>query len=193
MVAEGYDDCEGDLPPACAPLLAPDVPISVTLDPHSFTQLMKASADVLIAQVSIPHIDASRARVTPIGSRSIWLMTHPRPTIGVRLPDGRRSAHHQRTDGRVRPAAAVARRRDGVLSVSCSALGSSGRRAGSRRETLVVTDDDLAKADALAAQLAREFWALRATRHALHGFGYRCRAGSRTGGRGRPGRAGGCR
>ncbi|MCA3846249.1 MAG: M81 family metallopeptidase, partial [Burkholderia sp.] len=64
MVAEGYDDCEGDLLAGVRAIVGPDVPISVTLDPHChFTQLMKASADVLIAYKEYPHVDAvDRAR-----------------------------------------------------------------------------------------------------------------------------------
>ena len=57
--------------------------------------------------------------------------------------------------------------RDGVLSVSLGHGFPWGDVPEAGAKLWVVTDDDLAKADALAAQLAREFWALRdATRPA---------------------------
>ena len=47
MVAEGYDDCEGDLLAHLRAVVGPDVPIGVELDLHChYTELMRKSADV---------------------------------------------------------------------------------------------------------------------------------------------------
>lgn len=64
MVADGYDDCEGDLLARIREIVGPDVPIGVELDLHChFTELMRRSADVLICFKEYPHTDGiERAR-----------------------------------------------------------------------------------------------------------------------------------
>lgn len=63
MVADGYDDCEGDLI-ARVRAIAPNAVIGVELDPHChMTEAMVAAADVIVAFKEYPHIDvADRAR-----------------------------------------------------------------------------------------------------------------------------------
>lgn len=58
MVAQGYDDCEGDLLTRVRDITGPDVFIGATLDPHSHLtpDRLKAS-DVLIAFKEFPHLD----------------------------------------------------------------------------------------------------------------------------------------
>ncbi|WP_397471972.1 M81 family metallopeptidase [Rheinheimera sp.] len=58
MVAQGYDDCEGDLLTRVREITGPDVFIGATLDPHSHLtpDRLKAS-DVLIAFKEFPHLD----------------------------------------------------------------------------------------------------------------------------------------
>ena len=62
MVADGYDDCEGDLI-AQARAIAPDAVIGIELDLHChLTDAMVREADVIIAVKEYPHIDmAERA------------------------------------------------------------------------------------------------------------------------------------
>src|SRR3954469_5138934 len=49
MVAEGCDDCEGDLLARLREVVGPGVPIGVELDLHChFTELMRTSADLII-------------------------------------------------------------------------------------------------------------------------------------------------
>ena len=58
MVADGYDDCEGDLLARVRALVGPDTIIGGELDPHChMTQTMVASADVLICYKEYPHTD----------------------------------------------------------------------------------------------------------------------------------------
>lgn len=58
MVAEGYDDPEGDLLSRIRALVGPDTPIIATFDPHShLTAKRVAAADALIAFKEFPHID----------------------------------------------------------------------------------------------------------------------------------------
>lgn len=58
MVAEGYDDCEGDLLARAREIVGPDVSLGATLDPHGhLTEVMVDSADLLISWKEYPHTD----------------------------------------------------------------------------------------------------------------------------------------
>jgi microcystin degradation protein MlrC len=58
MVADGYDDPEGDLLARIRELVGHDTPIIATFDPHSHLTAMRvAAADALIAFKEFPHID----------------------------------------------------------------------------------------------------------------------------------------
>ena len=169
MAAEGYDYCEGDLLSRIRAIVGPSVPIAATLDPHChFTQLMQASADILIAYKEYPHIDpidrlreAYRLTVDMVAGRI-------RPTTAV-FDCKMVGAWHTTSE----PMAGFVRRmqsfegRDGVLSVSLGHGFPWGDVPEAGAKLWVVTDNDPAKAKALAAQLAAEFWELReATRPA---------------------------
>lgn len=57
-VADGYDDCEGDLVARARAIVGPDVTIAALLDPHChLTPAMLALADVMIAYKEYPHDD----------------------------------------------------------------------------------------------------------------------------------------
>ncbi|MCP5152664.1 MAG: M81 family metallopeptidase [Ectothiorhodospiraceae bacterium] len=64
MVADGYDDCEGDLLERARALVGPDVPIGAELDPHGhLTARMVENATALVIYKEYPHTDfAERAR-----------------------------------------------------------------------------------------------------------------------------------
>ena len=58
MVAQGYDDCEGDLLERVRGIVGPGVLIACELDPHShLTQKRVANADILAAFLEFPHTD----------------------------------------------------------------------------------------------------------------------------------------
>jgi microcystin degradation protein MlrC len=58
MVAEGYDDCEGDLLAAVRAIVGPEVPVGAELDLHChLTAAMLRDATVLVAYKEYPHID----------------------------------------------------------------------------------------------------------------------------------------
>jgi microcystin degradation protein MlrC len=63
MVADGYDDCEGDLIGRVRALL-PDATIGVEIDPHChLTHRMVEDADVIIIFKEYPHIDSAERAV----------------------------------------------------------------------------------------------------------------------------------
>jgi microcystin degradation protein MlrC len=163
MVAEGCDDCEGDLLARLREIVGPGVPIAVELDLHChFTELMRRSADIVISLKEYPHIDAEprarelygllletlAGRVKPVTAvfdckmEGLWHTTaEPMKGFVARL---------QSFEGQ-----------DGVLSVSLGHGFPWGDVADSGAKLWVVTDNDLPKAQALSALLAGEFWAMR--------------------------------
>ena len=74
MVADGYDDCEGDLLTRLRSVLGPEAIIGVELDLHChITEAMLAQADAIITFKRYPHIDAGAQG----GSCSAWASTPP--------------------------------------------------------------------------------------------------------------------
>ncbi len=64
MVAEGYDDCEGDLLDRVREIAGPKAAVGATLDPHGhMSELMLRSADLLISWKEYPHTDISERAV----------------------------------------------------------------------------------------------------------------------------------
>ena len=58
MVADGYDDCEGDTLARLREVVGPDVTIGVELDLHChLTEEMRTSADVMVIYKEYPHTD----------------------------------------------------------------------------------------------------------------------------------------
>lgn len=58
MVADGYDDCEGDLIARVREIVGPDVVIAVELDLHChLTQFMLDNADLIVIYKEYPHVD----------------------------------------------------------------------------------------------------------------------------------------
>lgn len=58
MIAEGYDDCEGDLIARTREIVGPDVPIGAELDLHChITALMVEHATAIITYKEYPHVD----------------------------------------------------------------------------------------------------------------------------------------
>jgi microcystin degradation protein MlrC len=58
MVADGYDDCEGDLLARVRALVGPRVVVGAELDPHChLTGSMLAASDLLVFYKEYPHTD----------------------------------------------------------------------------------------------------------------------------------------
>jgi microcystin degradation protein MlrC/pimeloyl-ACP methyl ester carboxylesterase len=163
MVAEGYDDCEGDLLERVRAIVGPDVPIGVELDLHChFTERMRLNADTIICFKEYPHVDAvprmkelirivldtAAAKVRPTTAVfdckmvGLWFTTRE-PMIGFvkRMQE--------------------AEQRPGVLSVSLGHGFPWADVPESGCKLWVVTDNDPALAATVASELGREFWDLR--------------------------------
>ncbi|MFT7755693.1 UNVERIFIED_CONTAM: M81 family metallopeptidase, partial [Salmonella enterica subsp. enterica serovar Enteritidis] len=58
MVAQGYDDCEGDLLERIRAIVGPDVLIASELDPHShLTRKRVENSNILAAFLEFTHTD----------------------------------------------------------------------------------------------------------------------------------------
>ena len=163
MVADGYPDCEGDLLFRVREIVGPGVPVGVELDLHChFTELMRRSADAVVAYKEYPHVDAVPRLRELLHIVLDAAQGRVKPTTAVfdcRMV-GLWHTTREPMMGFVR-AMEAAERRPGVLSVS---LGhgfpwADVPEAGAR--LWVVTDDDPALAARVADELGRAFWDLR--------------------------------
>jgi microcystin degradation protein MlrC len=165
MVAQGYDDCEGDLTARVREIVGPHVPVGVELDLHChITDLLVKSADAVITYKEYPHIDmvergeelftiiadAAQGKVKPVnaladcGMIGVFHTSHP----PVRAIVNRMAA----LEGK-----------DGVLSVSLGHGFPWGDVADLGTRVVVVTDNRGEHGQRLAEQLAAEVFAQRDT------------------------------
>jgi microcystin degradation protein MlrC len=165
MVAEGYDDCEGDLLERVRAIVGPDVVVGAELDPHNhLTPAMFGNADLLIAFKEYPHTDVLERGLELADLCAAKVEGKIRPVAGV-VDCGMIVPIHTSRE----PARGFVDRiqslegKDGVLSISISHGFAWGDVAEMGTKVLVYTDGDQAKADALARQLADELIAMRDT------------------------------
>ncbi|QCI66014.1 M81 family metallopeptidase [Phreatobacter stygius] len=163
MVAEGYDDCEGDTLARVREVVGPDVKIGIELDLHChLTELMRSSATAIVTFKEYPHTD--------IGDRAPELYRlcldaasgKTRPVMAY---------HDCRMIGTFRPTQEPLRGfvdrmmamegKDGILSVSFGHGFPWADVPDVGAKVVVIADGDQAKAKALAARLGRELWDLR--------------------------------
>ena len=162
MAADGYQDCEGDILARVRAIAGPRAKIGVLMDPHANLSIeMIDNADVIIAYKEYPHTDfreravevmdllvaAAKGRINPVmrawdtGALAIFHTSRP----PVRAFVERMQALEQSGQ---------------ALSVSLSHGFPWGDADSSGTRTLVITDGDAERADALARDLAIEAAAL---------------------------------
>jgi microcystin degradation protein MlrC len=163
MVADGYDDCEGDLLERVRAIVGPVVVVGAELDPHNhLTPAMVNNADVLIAFKEYPHTDVLERGLELVDLCAAKVEGKLRPVAAVVDCEMIVTMHTSR-----QPARGFVDRiqalegKDSVLSVSVSHGFAWGDVPEMGTKVLVYTDGDQAKADALARQLADELIALR--------------------------------
>ena len=165
MVAQGYEDCEGDLLERVRAIVGPDVLVAAELDPHShLTPRRVANADILAAFLEFPHTDfyergehvvdlalrTLKGEIRPVMASFDCRMIDVFPTSREPMRsyvDRMRALHGH----------------DSILSVSLihGFMAADVPELGTR--VLVVADGDRDKAAALAERLGREIFALRGT------------------------------
>ena len=163
MVADGYDDCEGDILQRVRALVGPDVIVGAELDPHAhLTPLMVEQATVLVLFKEYPHTDI-RERAEDL--LALCLDAHARRTRPVAaLVDCQMIVPMHTTR---EPARGFVSRikalegRDGILSISAAQGFATGDVPEMGTKVLVYADGDAAAAQTLARTLADELIGMR--------------------------------
>lgn len=162
MVAQGYDDCEGDLIRRIRAIVGPGVVIGCELDPHSHLSPAMHDNAILMCYRENPHIDISlRGRELV----DLLLRTARREVQPVTSVFNCRMADVFQTQ-REPMKGFVARMRamegcDGVLSIS---IVHGFRRADIPllgTQVIVITDDNASRGAELAERLGRELFEMR--------------------------------
>ncbi|GAA2859358.1 M81 family metallopeptidase [Aminobacter niigataensis] len=163
MVADGYDDCEGDLLEHVRRIAGPDAVIGVELDPHChFTVKRCELADIIVLYKEYPHTDfvergeevvslvlaTIRKQIRPV--KSLWdtrvIASYPTTTQPMR--------------GIVDKAMAL-EGKDGVLSISLGHGFPSGDVPDNGARVLVITDGNKPLGDRLAREFGEEMAAIK--------------------------------
>ena len=167
MVADGYDDCEGDLTQRVRQIVGPDAVIGVELDLHcSITQTLTDHADVIITFKEYPHIDPPDRAHELFDICWQTVQGDVKPVMNVH---DLRMISMWRTP--VEPAASIVREmhhletRDTVLSVSHAHGFPWGDVPDASAKLLVVTDNDIETGRKIASDLAETIWSLRDETH----------------------------
>ncbi len=170
MVADGYDDCEGELLQRVRAIVGPKVVIGAELDPHNhLSAAMVDSTDVLVAFKEYPHTDILERAFELVDLCHAKAEGRADPVASVVDTGGLVVMHTSRQPARGFVDRIMALEgKDGILSISISHGFPWGDVPDMGTKVLVYSD---ARADpggaggaALARQLADELIALR---HAL--------------------------
>jgi microcystin degradation protein MlrC len=163
MVAQGYDDCEGDLLARVREIVGSGVLIACELDPHShLTRKRVANADILAAFQEFPHTDFYERgeHVVDLALRTLRAEIRPvMATFDCRMIDVFPTSREPMRGFVDRMKALEGK--DGILSVSLIHGFMAADVPEMGAQVLVVADGDRAKAGRLAEALGREIFALR--------------------------------
>jgi len=164
MVAQGVDDCEGDLLSEVRRIAGAEAVVGATFDPHSHcTRRWAETADAVIAFKEFPHTDMmQRAReLVDIVVRAARGEVRPR----ISLFDCRMIDVFPTTETAIRGfvdrISALERALPHVLSISVVHGFLAGDVPEMGTKIVVVTDDAPAEGAALARQLGLELYGLR--------------------------------
>jgi len=163
MVADGYDDCEGDLLQRVRAIVGAQVVLGAELDPHHhLSEAMVREADLLIAFKEYPHTDALDRAFELVDLCEAMVQRRVRPVAAVVDCRMISMIHTSR-----QPARGFVDRiqalegQGGILSISITHGFPWGDTPDMGTKVLVYADGDAARAQALAQQLADELVALR--------------------------------
>jgi microcystin degradation protein MlrC len=166
MVAQGYDDPEGDLLTRIRAIVGPDVLVCAELDPHSHLTAKRAeAADFFVYFKEFPHTDfVDRARdLWDIAVRT--LKKQIRPVMSVfdcRMIDVFPTSK-QPMRGFVDSLLALEKSEPGLLSLSVVHGFMAGDVPEMGTKLVAITDNQPDKGAALAETLGRELYAMRGT------------------------------
>jgi microcystin degradation protein MlrC len=166
MVAQGYDDPEGDLLTRIRAIVGPDVLLCAELDPHShLTARRAAAANFFVYFKEFPHTDfVDRARdLWSIAVRTLKGEIAPVMTIfDCRMIDVFPTSK-QPMRGFVDKLFALEQSEPGLLSLSVVHGFMAGDVPEMGTKVVAVTDAQPERGSVLAEQLGRELFAMRGT------------------------------
>ncbi|WP_286894407.1 M81 family metallopeptidase [Achromobacter sp. UBA2119] len=163
MVADGYDDCEGDLLRRAREIVGPDAVIGAELDPHChLTVAMVESADFLVCFKEYPHTDILERAFDLVDLCVARAEGRINPTRAVYDCEMISIMHTSREPMRSFVDRLLAMEgKEGVLSVSIAHGFPWGDTPDMGSKVLVYTDGDAAQAEALARTLGEEIIGFR--------------------------------
>ncbi|MDE2362235.1 MAG: M81 family metallopeptidase [Hyphomicrobiales bacterium] len=163
MIADGYDDAEGDFLAHVRRLVGPQTIVAAELDLHGhLTQQKVDSADILVFFKEYPHTDIYERAVEVVDLAVAAAEKRIKPVMSVFDPKMISVFHSSREPTRSFVDRMTALEgRDGVLSVSLVHGFPWGDCPEFGTKILVVTDNRKAYGDALAEQLGRDVIAMR--------------------------------
>jgi microcystin degradation protein MlrC len=166
MVAQGYDDCEGDFLARVRDIVGPDILVCAELDPHShLTEKRAAAADFFVYFKEFPHTDfVDRARdLWDIAVRALKGEIKPVMSIfDCRMIDVFPTSR-QPMRGFVDNLFALEKSEPGLLSLSVVHGFMAGDVPEMGTKLVAITDNDPARGAALAEKLGRQLYAMRGT------------------------------
>ncbi|MEN5396877.1 M81 family metallopeptidase [Achromobacter xylosoxidans] len=163
MVADGYDDCEGDLLRRAREIVGPDTVIGAELDPHChLTDTMVNSADFLVCFKEYPHTDILDRAYDLVDLCVARAEGRIKPTRAVFDCEMISIMHTSREPMRGFVDRLLAMEgKEGVLSVSIAHGFPWGDTPDMGSKVLVYTDGDAGQAERLARALGEEIIGFR--------------------------------
>jgi len=163
MVADGYDDCEGDLLQRVRQIVGPDVVVGAELDPHHHLSDAKVRhADLLIAFKEYPHSDILDRAYELVDLCAALVAKKIRPVAAVVDCEMITMIHTTREPARGFVDRIKAMEgKGGILSISVTHGFPWGDVPDMGTKLLVYADGDAAKAQRVARALADELIGLR--------------------------------
>ncbi len=165
MVADGYDDCEGDLLTHIRKIVGPKIPVGAELDPHChMTEAMVASTDAMICFKEFPHTDfAERGEelVAIIADTAVGKLKPVQSVFDCRMINSYPTSREPMRSFVDKTKAMEGK--DGVLSISVIHCYPYADVPDLGTKILVVTDNNKALGDRIAKELGQELIAMRDT------------------------------
>lgn len=165
MVADGEDDCEGDILRAVRDLVGEDIPVGVQLDPHChLSDRMVAAADLIHIWKEYPHTDIAVRAGELFDRIQQRLEGAPRPVPVVKECGMTQIFHTTREPMRSFVDRLIALEgRDGIQTISIAHSFPWGDVPTMGTKVLVYADSksSVDQATALANTLGQELWAMR--------------------------------
>ncbi|MFZ4604076.1 MAG: M81 family metallopeptidase, partial [Caulobacterales bacterium] len=163
MMADGCDDCEGDVLQRVRALVGPRTKVAAALDLHChLTAAMCAHADLIVAYKEYPHIDIpeTAARATELAIAAAHGRIQPHIAVHDCRMMGLWPTNREPLRGFVQSLRDL-EGEDGILSISLGHGMSYADMAEAGAKLWVIADGDARKAADLAGALGRRLFELR--------------------------------